>query len=171
MAKFNNIKKSFLLETNGMIEAMKEIILENPDSLYLEIFLEGTGKRLFYDVIRGDLKDFCVPLAGSNPMFRSIPLPYFRMMTETDYWVIVRNLEHVRSRCLKDKRHIEKIMMTWKDPKGKTFENGFHLTYTQFRLSNIGDLIRNHTRCLFSSKDPYKFVGISVSGNDSYELF
>lgn len=171
MAKFNNIKKSFLLETNGMIEAMKEIILENPDSHYLEIFLEGTGKRLFYDVIHGDLKDFCVPLAGSNPMFRSIPLPYFRMMTETDYWVVVKNLESVRSRCLKNKMHSEKIVMTWKDHTGKDFVIGFYLTYTQFRLNNIGDLIRNHTKCLFSSEDPYKFVGISVSGNKSYELF
>ena len=156
------MKKSFLQETDRLVEAMKEIIKENPGASYIEILLKETGETLFYDTENGRLKEFCVSLAGLTPIFRSIPLYYFRVMTEKNYWNIVRVLRSIKERCLGEPGYRDIVTITWRDINGNNLNTGYFLSQENFEVNSIPALIKNHIGFIVSSNEYFQFVNIST---------
>lgn len=156
------MKKSFLQETDRLVEAMKEIIKENPGASYIEILLKETGETLFYDTKSERLKEFCVSLAGSTPIFRSIPLYYFRVMTEKNYWNIVRVLRSIKERCLGEPGYRDIVTITWRDINGNNLNTGYFLSQENFEVNSIPALIKNHIGFIVSSNEYFQFVNIST---------
>ena len=154
------MKKSFLQETDRLVEAMKEIIKENPGASYIEILLKETGETLFYDTKSERLKEFCVSLAGSTPIFRSIPLHYFRVMTEKNYWNIVRVLRSIKEKCLSELGYQDIVTITWKDINGNNIETRFFLSQKNFEVNSIPVLIKNHIGFVVSSNEYFQFVNV-----------
>lgn len=156
----SKMKKSFLQETDRLVEAMKEIIKENPGASYIEILLKETGETLFYDTKSERLKEFCVSLAGSTPIFRSIPLYYFRVMTEKNYWNIVRVLRSIKERCLGEPGYRDIVTITWRDINGNNLNTGYFLSQENFEVNSIPALIKNHIGFIVSSNEYFQFVNI-----------
>ena len=156
----SKMKKSFLQETDRLVEAMKAIIKENPGASYIEILLKETGETLFYDTESGRLKEFCVSLAGTTPLFRSIPLQYFRVMTEKNYWNIVQVLRSIKERCLGEPGYQDIVTITWKDINGNNLETRFFLGQKNFEVNSIPVLIKNHIGFIVSSNEHFQFVNI-----------
>ena len=159
------MKKSFLQETDRLVEAMKEIIKENPGASYIEILLKETGETLFYDIKSGELKEFCVSLAGSTPLFRSIPLQYFRVMTEKNYWNIIQVFRSIKERCLSEPGYRDIVTITWRDINGNNIKTGYFLSQGNFEVNSIPALIKNHIGfIIFSDDECFQFVNISTAG-------